>query len=216
VMVIDDLDRADAESLVLLERLFKQPPRRFLFVATLGWPWNELPGLHGLAAAFQEAGGRVEHFSVGPMSAADAERLALSRIGGRSPGQRSAAARIAALSGGQPFLIDVLASAPQAAAARTLHDALWSRFAELTPELRETLELLAVAGGGLEQSKVGRAMGWEEAMLASRIDELRGLGLVRVSGLRLSDRVELTHDEVRRLLVSRAGPATAARVAALG
>jgi hypothetical protein len=214
-IVMDDLDRADAESLLLLDRLLRQPPRRLLTVATLGRPWNELEQLQGIAAAFQEGGGRVEHFTVGPMAAADAERLALSRIGGRSGAQRVAAARIAALSGGQPFLIGVLATSPQAAAARTLHDALWSRLSELTPELREALELLAVAGGGLEQAKVGRAMGWEEAILASRIDELRGLGLVRVAGLRLSDRVELTHDEVRRLLVARAGPATAARVGAL-
>jgi hypothetical protein len=215
VVVIDDLDRADAESLGLLERLVKKPPRRFLLVATLARPWNELPALQAIAADFYDAGGRIEHFTVGPMSTADAERLALSRMGGRSAKERSAVARIAALSGGQPFLVDVLASVPKVAAARTLDDALWARLAALTPELREALELLAGAGGGLPQASLGRAMEWEDAMLASRVDELRGLGLVRVAGLRLSDRVELTHDEVRRLLQGRASPATASRLSTL-
>ncbi len=190
ILVIDDLQWADPDSLALLAALLAPPdPPPLLLVATLrsGGAQLDLPG-------------EVRRIALDRLAAAEARELAALLLGSAGAG----ADAIAAEAGGHPLFIDELVRHGAAGAGTLkLDDALWTRAQKLDPETRRVLEVTAVAGTPLRQDTCAEACELTFARLAEAVHRLRAQNLVRTTGVRRTDAVEPYHDRVREATLSR-------------
>jgi hypothetical protein len=203
VLVIDDLQWADADSLALLGEIMRPPEApALLFVATAREERDT-----GWAAHLR---GRVEHLALERMSAEESYRLA-EELARNAPGAGLSAEVIAREAGGHPQFIDELvrhASAVGAPSPGTLQleDALGARIGRLEPATQEVLGLVATASARLAQGSGAHAAGLAFGEFARHIAALRAAHLVRTSGLSASDQVEPYHDRVRQAVIARRSP----------
>ena len=201
VLMIDDLQWADADSLALLAEVLRPPmPPTLLLIGTVrtvsepavtqrafdSWaplladprhvwlqnlPRAEARLLVGLLAAAPDAEGRVD---------VDA---------------------IAEESEGHPLFIDVLIrhrlSHGNTATEPRLEEALWERVNALDLAERRVLEVVAVAGRPLSQALVARAAGLDLGQFSEAAAHLRRANFVRTEGVRSTDAMEPYHDRVR-------------------
>jgi serine/threonine protein kinase len=217
VLWIDDLQWGDLDSALLLGELLRGPsPPRLLLLASYR---SEYDGVNPCLRAFSEAGAfssggaTVRRIEVGPLEPRDAERLAAALLGDSGVYEPVRTAAIARESGGNPYLITEIArhlqarsTIPEAAAAGSggvsLQEMVWSRIQRLPAQGRRLLEVVAVAGQPLSQKC---------ACLASSLDVddqaslalLRSERLLRSSGPRIDDEVEVYHDQIRESLLDR-------------
>ncbi len=201
IVHIDDLHWADEESLLLLEALLDPPNAPpVLLVATLrrdvGVPVDEV------AACLP---GDVRRLSLDLLPPDEARLLAAELLRDSSlPPLTDDVAREAA---GHPLFIEALVqhrlAVGSARGPARLEDALAARIARLPDGARRLLELVAVAGGPLEQDVAAAAvdLGWSE--LERQLAFLRASFLVRSTGARPSDRVETYHDRVRETVKAK-------------
>jgi hypothetical protein len=213
VLAIDDLQWADADSLVLLSEMVRPPDSpHMLLVGTL---------------RATETG--RQHRDVSEMLAAipgDRRRIELTRLSdgeGRELAERllavargdsaANAREIAREAEGHPLFIDALvrhaAVAPGATVTR-LEDALWSRVESLEPAARRVMELLAVTGAPITADALAVAAGAEPEAFARRVSLLRVAHLISITGMRGSDTIEPYHDRVRVAVRAHLGEAAAA------
>jgi len=198
IVMIDDLQWADADSRALLNDLTRQPdaPPLYLVATVRGEASGELPtfGLDG-----------VTHLFLGTLPSEEARELA-ARLMARAAGEDAASAdAVAAEAGGHPLFIDVLvrhvlAHEPHAPGSLRLDDALWSRVEHVDGEARRLLEVIAVAGGPLRQEIAQAAS--DGATFARSVGLLRAANLVRTAGARGADAVEPYHDRVRETVLA--------------
>jgi tetratricopeptide (TPR) repeat protein len=203
VVLVDDLQWADADSIALLQALL-QPPRApaVLLVATAraSDPKWALPG-------------DVREIAVGTLPREDAEELAAALLQDADPEGSDGGAEpisvgtIALEAAGHPLFIDELVRARAHSRSRgaplRLDDALSARVDRLDPGAQRVLRLVALAGLPLEQQVVAHAAGEEFATFAERVALLRAAHLVRTSGARRADAVEPFHDRVRETIARR-------------
>jgi serine/threonine protein kinase len=206
ILVVDDFQWADADSMALLEELTRQPEGPGLLLVLIATvraaaPERDDEDEHENIAV--ELGARrVRLSALGPV---EARRLAtiLARRQGADP---SLAEAIAADANGHPLFIDELVRHATSQGARPapvhLDAALQDRIALLDPQERRLLELVAVAGGRLTQETAARASAMPPIEFDKRLASLRVAHMVMTKGERRSDAVEPYHDRVRRAVLA--------------
>jgi serine/threonine protein kinase/tetratricopeptide (TPR) repeat protein len=211
VVVIDDAQWADDDSLALLAELTRAPDRpRLLLIATVrnATMGNEsallLNDEHTAMRLDRALGAAVRHIALGPLSRQEARELASNLIerAGAGSVQTMDADAIAAEARGHPLFIDVLARQTvqadgSVAFQARLEDALGAELSALDGDAREVVETVALAAAPLAQRVVQRAAPISPDHFAGAVQRLRIAHLVVTSGARGDDPIEPYHDRVR-------------------
>ncbi|HEU0029846.1 MAG TPA: protein kinase [Kofleriaceae bacterium] len=214
ILVIDDLQWTDAESLALLRELLRGPDAPSIFyLATLRptdaatVPLDEIEKTVALAAS-------VHDLPLGALSTAAADELVARLVRRMGVSQAVSTRSIAEEARGHPLFIQELlhhiADAPEheTPGATQLDDAIMGRVARLDDAQRRLIEIVSVAGRPLPQGTIASAASAELAELMAQIDALRGANLIKSSGARRSDAIEPYHDRIRQAVLARlAAPA---------
>jgi len=201
VLVIDDLQWADSDSVALLRDLLRPPESpQLLLVATVRTSRGDeiervLPP------------GAWRRLELAPLPPEQARELAARLIG-----MTKATAdgdEIAKEAHGHPLFISELVRYAIAHPGRSiseveLEQALWSRIRGLGAPVRRLLSMAAVAGVPLRQDVAARAAEASDFTEFSRwVAQLRTAHLVRTTGVRAGDFIEPYHDRVRSAVTSR-------------
>jgi serine/threonine protein kinase len=200
VLVIDDLQWADADSIALLGDLLHAPgaPEVLLLVTTR----RDTPALESLARSLED----VRVLELDGLGADDASALA--RLLSQQLAVGVDPAQIAREADGHPlFLYELVrhaASAGTTVGVR-LDQALLARIDDLQPEAQRLLEVLAVAGGPLPLKVACGAADLDPTHGARLASLMRVAMLARSPGLRAQDRLEPYHDRVRAAVAGRLG-----------
>jgi serine/threonine protein kinase/tetratricopeptide (TPR) repeat protein len=221
VMLIDDLQWADADSLLLLREVMRPPFASIMLVATVrtereiadskaGGPAPSLPASRlNVGSSTMPGDVRIVHLE--PLGEAEARALAealIQRADGSVP--ESAAESIAREAAGHPLFIDELVrhawvdgpTAKKRAHVR-LEDALWGRIQIEGGVERKLLEVLAVARGPLSPEAAAIACGLAGPhALDELVAKLRFERLVRTTRVGEKNAVEVFHDRVRRAVLA--------------
>jgi serine/threonine protein kinase len=212
VVLIDDLQWADADSMILLDEVLRPPGPPLLLVATLRGPADTAVPLTSV---------ELRRIHLEPLGADEARELAHRCLGEAGAAMAASVAREAA---GHPLFITELAQHVVDGAAQSvasdaepvgptelsLDEALRQRMSRLDDPTRDVLELVALAGAPLRQSVLAQIAGVSYAELAGRVAALRGGRLLRTSGARPGDHAEPYHDRISEALRA-AMPAEVAR-----
>ena len=203
VVVIDDLQWADRDSLQMLAEVLRPPEApALLLVATL----RPIDGAarEALEGALPRG---VRRIALGPLSVEDARALACRLLAG---GAGPAAEAIVRESGGHPLFIDELArfaglhrGGESPDAPLRLDDAIALRVAALSPDARMVVGLCAVAGAPLAQEVIARAAALEPVVFGRAVGLLRAGRLVRTGGAGARATIEPYHDRVREAVSDR-------------
>ena len=209
VVVIDDLQWADTDSLALLEELFRQPDAPpLLLLASIRSAVES--AVNGVRERLSRLPGDVRWLRLAPLANEDARALVRELLG-RDAETSQAVDMICAEARGHPLFIEALVrqrgTRPGTTVAR-LDDALWERISQLSPDARVIVEIVAVAGAPIPQEVVARAAAMDFARVFAPAGTLRSEHLARTSGVYRKDTIEPYHDRVRELVFARlAAPA---------
>jgi len=201
IIIIDDLQWADSDSLILLGDLLRppNPPPLLLLVSSRNADVLEQPD-----DAHTHMGGslpgRVDEIELRALSDEDAFILAKKLIA-RAEVQDVDPGDLVRESAGHPLFIDELVrhTVLSGGASRPrLEDAIWGRVEQLPEPARVLLELIVLAGAPMadEALRIASRLPLEE--FTKQVSLLRAANLVRGVGLRQSEMVEPYHDRVRR------------------
>ncbi len=209
VIVIDDFQWADADSLALLRELARPPDAPPLLVVTTVRDGGETPIPIGAPAQAIGAASAV-HLRLAGLPADEAREMVERLTEMIAPGMEGGVASIVAESRGHPLYIDEIVrfgalEGIEHGAALHLQDVLWSRVLMLDPPSREIVELVAVASAPLEKGLVAATLRQRFADFVRRVGHLRLVKLVQTTGVRKADRIELFHDQVRRAVLANLG-----------
>ncbi|HXU70501.1 MAG TPA: AAA family ATPase [Polyangia bacterium] len=200
VLIIDDLQWADADSLALLGELLHGPGAPPLLVIVTAR--HESPALESLGRMLDDVR-LVELGGLGPEDSHALARLLSHNLAvGVDPAQ------IAREAEGHPLFLHELvrhAALVGGPAAVRLEQALLARVDGLEPEARRFLEVLALAGGPLPLKVASAAAELDSAAGARLASVLRVAMLARSPGQRAQDLVEPYHDRVRAAVAGRIG-----------
>ncbi len=206
VLLIDDLQWTDSDSLALLGALVRPPdPPPLLIVATVR---SRQPGVlpSDLRASLSAVAGGPRQLSLGRLTKAAATELAASVVPAFRDEASGTVRAIVTEAGGHPmFLLELLRymqTNPGKGLSIRLDDALWLRVLELSAEARAMLETVCVAGTPLAQSVVAQAARQDGATWARCVSELRAAHFARTAGDRPSDSIEPYHDRVREAVTA--------------
>jgi predicted ATPase len=191
VVIIDDLQWSDLDSLALLGDLLSPPhaPPMLLIGTARSGTSIKLPCT-------------VQRLFVDGLSPDDARQLAQHHLE-HDGGSGSRAVALAEEAAGHPLFIAELARHARTAipGPPTLDDALGARLEVLRDEPKALLELLAVAAGPIAHETLARACGQPADVHAHNVAFLRSEHLVRTGG----DSIETYHDKVRAAVFKRLG-----------
>ncbi|MSP61409.1 MAG: serine/threonine-protein kinase PknK [Myxococcales bacterium] len=220
VLVIDDLQWADADSLALLAEVMRPPrPPQLLLVATVrdGSPsGSSSRSLAEIKALLQGEVRDLHMVSLPREEAAELAELLLrearpGRAGDAGDGEAAVSATtIAEEAGGHPLFIDELVRSKlggQEGPLR-LEEALHARTARLSGPERLLLEIIAVAGAPLSQETAAHAAAMPFGTFSEHVARLRGAHLVKTGGVRRGDAIEPYHGRVREAVLGHLDGAT--------
>ncbi|MCA9576846.1 MAG: AAA family ATPase [Polyangiales bacterium] len=208
VVFMEDLQWLDDDSRSLLGELLREPqPPALLFVGTVRTVRAAANAPQSGSDPNLLGGLPFESVPLHPLSDDDALELARALLGG----DESATPRALAIvreSHGHPLFIDELArhtgaSAPEGHGALQLEDAIRARVAALGEDAEALLHVLAVAGGPITLDVLARAAQRDNQRVMRAASVCRIQRLVRMSGVRHDDTVELYHDRITRALRQR-------------
>jgi eukaryotic-like serine/threonine-protein kinase len=201
VVVIDDLQWADADSLSMIGEVLRPPEApALLAVATVRTgPESTTPDMVRVLPS------EPRRLRLGPLPPAEARELAATLL--RRVGQKGTVSptAIAVEARGHPLFIDALVRHAafrqgKGSISFRLDEALRARVAELPPAARRVLELVVTAGFPLPQDLMARAASLQPAELARVLGLMRIDHLVQTTGTRGDDTVAPYHDRVREAL----------------
>lgn len=214
VLVIDDLQWGDVDSIALLGEIFAPPlPPPVLLLCTYRREYRERSACLAALFELQKANPAIRWFDVAvePFSSEETQDFAQSLLGapsrvGDGSASETVAARIAKESGGNPYFAVELAryasrfsaDDAQALGAESLRidHLLRDRIAGLDEESRALLSAVAVHSQPLAQIDAYRAAGLGVRDPAP-LNVLRMANLVRSAGFNQEDQLESFHDRVR-------------------
>ncbi len=190
ILTIDDMQWADADSMILLQEL--------LAVSDAPPPLLLLLSARERIEVFRDDSVAVREIELRPLEADAAMKLA--RILSKEISVPEAADAIAREARGHPLYISELvrlaAVAGEAKGALRLRDAILWRASKLDEDAQRLLQLVALSAGPLPLSAMRQALAVEPASFARLIGTLRVGHLVRCSGGAVPT-VEPYHDHVR-------------------
>lgn len=208
VVVLDDLQWGDLDSVALLAEVLRPPyPPAFLLVACYRREESETsPALLDLLPLLKT--GRHLQLPIDPLDPETSAKLALSIMG---PGEQSRAKTIAEEASGSPLFISELARYSKsmqetaqelpAAGASPLERVLLARVHTLPEKSRQVLEFLSVAGYPLPWAAVRKAA--EVDLTGSDpFAPLRTGRLARIRGTSQHRTLEVYHDRVREVVAA--------------
>jgi serine/threonine protein kinase len=201
VLMLDDLQWADSESLELLDALTRAPDPPPLLLLAAMWPAHDCSSelREQLDSAFSDA--NTLQLSIGVLPSAAAVELARKLLMAAADGsQTQSPERIAEAAGRHPLFIEVLARAglPVAGGNAQLEQVLWNEVRALTRRAQHLLQLLAVAGTEIEESTLADAAGVSPEHLAEALTELRRRRLLRVRAFTVC----VSHTKIRTAILS--------------
>jgi len=212
VVHIDDLQWGDLDSAALLTELIRPPDAPpILLIASYRSEYREKSAcLDALLTPENTSSDSFVEIQVEAFSADESLELALALLPSEADNPRQTAERIARESAGNPYFIFELARAASgdesvgdvAEQGLVLDDVLWSRVQRLAPKDRELIELLAVSGQPL-RLRDAYASAHDPRVDLHMIARMRAEHLVRSTGPRLSDEVDLFHDRIRESVFGR-------------
>ena len=222
VIVIDDLQWADADSTSLLAFIFRLPnPPHLLLVGCYRTEEAEVnPVLQELLSLRKKPEYKLagEELCLQPMSTEDIRCLAaqLLREAPQSGADEVLIESVAAETLGHPlfaccYLNEVIADPAFATSITSgssvhLDDVIWNRVTRLPAETQRLLQLVAIAGQPLREHDLFSTAGTGCDNLA-HLNQLRANHLVRSAGERISSLVDTYHDRVRETVLARTTPA---------
>jgi hypothetical protein len=213
VLFVDDLQWADADSLLLMrELLHPSSAPALLFVASVRTDASNA------ADTARYAPDNVRRIALGRLAPDDATTL-VERLLPRGEATAERMGAIAKEAAGHPLFLAELAHHMSAHGATTaaLDDALWQRAQAQGADARRVLELVAVAGMPVSSRAIADAAELSGTRCAAVVAALRAARLVTVAVAAGVETVGPYHDRVRESVVTRMGrdafAATSARLA---
>jgi serine/threonine protein kinase len=210
VLVIDDLQWADADSMALLRELVRPPDApALLLCATVRT--NSESQVDSQASRFLELASDTLHIALERLPQVEARELATLLAQRHHASGTADIAAIADEAGGHPLFIDELIRHTQLSADRVparLDDALHARIDRLDAHARYLVQIIAVAGTPLLQELAARAAQCDTSEFRKTVSTLRIAHLVRTTGTRATDPVEPYHDRVREAILAHLDPDT--------
>jgi predicted Ser/Thr protein kinase len=206
VVVIDDLQWADLDSLALLEAITRPPEAPAMLVIATARAGEDAPASRPSLLAAEARQVNLSRLPPDEARALASELLSSTTAAG-SPLADLSAEAIAEEAGGHPLFIDelvrhALAARADRGAPLHLEDALWDRVRRLDGDAQRVLELVAVSGGPIVQQAAARAADVDFPTFAQQAATLRAANLVRTTGTRPADFIEPYHDRVRATIES--------------
>ncbi len=193
VVLVDDFQWADADSVALLGDVLREPaapPLLVVVTSRTAVPIAEL------------APGDVRDIELTNLPPDRARELAAALLTAHGNTEsEEVAGELADEAGGHPLFIDELVRhrlvVGNAAPGVRLDDALWARVHRLDPAARRILEVLAVAAAPLPQRTAARVATLGASAFNRHVALLRVAQLVRTAGAGIDDAIETYHDRVR-------------------
>lgn len=201
LLVLDDLQWCDVETLAWLELLVHlEPSARLLVTATLrAEELDDNPELVAFCRKLR-ARGILRELELAPLGASDTARLAAA-LGGR-PLDDEAAGRLQATTGGVPLF--VVEAVRQGSDRSPRVDALLAdRLAQLSPEAQELAGVAAAIGRDFSLELLEAAAGVSDETLVGAVDELWRRRLMRE---RSGTTYDFAHDLLRDAAYERISP----------
>jgi eukaryotic-like serine/threonine-protein kinase len=198
VLCIDDMQWADADSLRLLEAIVSAPHAPGLLLLGLYLGDHEQAAAQ-VAAVCERQALPLHEIVLDPLEEGAAQRLIAEELA--LPEEE--AARMARESNGNPFFLgELIASSGEIGrGARDLRQVIGERATRLAPNMRALVDLLCVAG-----APIALGVALSAASLSDRgqgfITELRNERWLRLDPAGNSQRVEIYHDRIRRVLLA--------------
>ncbi len=197
VLVINDLQWADADSIAMLAEIMRPPAAPPLLLVCTIRTSEDAMSLDRLQREI--AGEVIEVRRLGQDEARELAGLLLRRIGS---GSGIVPDQVASEAGGHPLFIDELIRYAHlhgvpATGSVQLEDALWERVSRIDERSRRLMEVVALAAAPLPQQTAAQAAEIDLGEFPVHAKTLRAASLVRTSGTRQTDTIEPYHDRVR-------------------
>lgn len=198
VVVIDDMQWTDADSLLLLADIVRPPdaPAMLLLLSSRAARTRKSP-----------LTGDVRQIELDALTSRDARKLAQQLLA-RSGIAVADPAQLADEAGGHPLFLHELVrhatlgdeTMPRAA---RLDDAVWSRVTQLDVDARRVLELVCIAGAPLPEEAFAAAAEVDSAQFARHMAVLRTAQLIAGRGQPGHEIIEPYHDRIRETVGER-------------
>jgi serine/threonine protein kinase len=221
VLVIDDAQWADADSLTLLADLMRPPDAPpLLLVMTARAVGQEVEPSPSDAerrpTLTSTMRWEVRRIALSALSLDDARLLATKLLARAGVTDSETAGWFARQAGGHPFFIDMMVrQADRMASSRenlVLEDVIWSMVEQLDSAPRLILETVAVAAAPMTQEAVARATAIDRDTFARAVSLLRVSHMVHTRGARDTEGIEPYHDRVRMAVLAHMDPARSADI----
>lgn len=211
VMIIDDLQWGDLDSVHLIQDLLGSPNAPPMLLVTCYRTEEETTSPALMELFRQKLKVTTREIVLGDMSPSDSERLALSLLNPDLSNAISLAKWIARETGGNPFFISELAyqsrtgkQSPGGSTGDSLYDSIQKRVASLPPEIKRITEILSLAGHPLS---------WEVVKLAAGVTDehlppatlIKAGRLIRNRAIPGHIALEIYHDFVGRAVTAGMG-----------
>jgi DNA-binding SARP family transcriptional activator len=204
LLVLDDLQWADDDTLLLVRHLLRRAGDAPVLVVAISRDHDVAPGsvlgdvIHAL-----DRDGWVRRLPLRGLEASDVRNLVRQSIPGPRD-QVALASRLVAETAGNPFLVTEMLRAGLEPADQSIppsvQELVAGRLGRLGPAATELLRTAAVAGTRFELDVVAAGAGLDETATLDGLDAALGSGLIAEES---ADRYRFPHDIVRRTLVAQ-------------